>query len=1188
MATTTLIKSLYYASPYASPPPGVTVTGITVQTDPAQSPAGKILVIRLRMASNDSIVLGVSNTSGAGTSNTAAVLQPPFPLSATESYMIDLIWVTSGTPPVNIDWNAAVMSAPVTATEVSIKGSVFDGTNMTTELSYGDSSAGVGAQVNVYSLSNGTYVLLGSAQTQSNFTTQVVNLQGMPPVFFLSAQAVIPVNNLTAGGFAAPFSRGPQSLISPLSGVPVPAAALTTAVYDGNTLSLNWTLTTGLTGAVAPVSSRIQIMSGTQVIATFQGGPTSAIVPLDLLNQTNGLTVSIATMCNNISSAPISFGLITQSPTVKSIALQTGANPPITATVANIPAGVNASGYLMNGSTVLAGPIAAVAGTITFPTNPAYNPVGMVGLTVAASYISTDGKVTGPLGAPSVVLATAPTLTQATIYTDPATPANWRIDASWSRLPDHASAIASYTLNVLQTGTTIPSQTTSGTSVTLSIPKTSIDITKTQTLQLWATSITGGASPLQASTALFVPPLLSALTTTGLQINAVWAPPVIPNVTTLKLSYRLAVSAAGNTLYTGPLLNATQGSVPLADSAIPATGALVMVNASIGVVTLITDASMPAGSRATPLLTAPTLNTVTTNPLTNISTLNWAAIAGSTYTIQFTNGAAPATATTNSYPLSGALAPGASVGYSVMSAITTNGVVISSPYSRTMYVPTNAAIIKSTRFDGSQATVTWEKIDPALSYYVSVYDNTGAQAYTPHIFNDTKATFNLTTVSSKTYTAYVQPVMEMGVGLSGPGKNIFNQAWFVSQQPAATAYPYTYIAPTMAALGTATALPPVGQDIVMYLPELGLAAGALGTTAITQDPFKIEPSGQTNLPYKLTIMGDAAAWGFTTAAIRATLQSTYVTFLRTLESPGGSLAGATPYGISLVQAAIAGALPQTFAELLYYNYGYSTSTTVGAGYIDLRPGMILRVSSSDYVNISQNGVPSYINGYSSAGFMDYEIGAYANGNGSWRVGFDGFLNTLVSAGTITLEAPANSTGNVQAGIGNSLDLYYQQFIQPFYRLYFPSTIPSSWSVGSNTTNTNFTLVAAAKYSDLQNTTVTPSVTNATAYFRGRTMVEVMIKIVVNGFERLVPVGTSVGNVLQQLGMAPTASSPLLSQIRLLRSVAAVNTSTTPTAAANPQLEVNLSWNGLQSYSTGNGLNALSMPLLPGDQLLTSS
>lgn len=1185
MPTSTLIKSLYYTSPYATPPPGVTVTGVTVQTDSAQSPSGQILVIRLRMASNDSLVLGVSNTSGSGTSSTTAILQPSFPLSATESYMIDLIWVASGTLPVNIDWNAAVMSAPVTATEVSIKSASYDGTNLVTELSYGDSSAGVGAQVNVYSLSGSTYVLLGSAQTQNNVVSQTVSLQGMPPVLFLSAQAVIPVNGNTSGGFASPFSRGPQSVITSLSAIPLSAAALTSAAYDGSTLSLAWTLTTGLTGTVNPTSSVVRVLSGSQVIASYTGGPTSAIIPLDV-NQTDGLSVSVATVCNNISSAPISFNLITTSPAVTAVALQTGTNPAISASVSNIPSGLNVQGYLMNGNNVLAGPIAANGGTITFPASSNYNPTGMVGLTVMANYISSDGKVTGPNGPASVLLATTPTLSQATIYTDPSTPANWRIDASWNRLPDNASAVSSYNLALYQNGTSVVSQTVAGTSVSLSIPKASINSAQAQLLQLSAIGISGGSSPVQQSTALFVPPVLRSLTTTDIQLNVAWNAPAISGIADLKVAYRLSVTTSGTTIYTGPLLNATQGAVPLAECNIPASGALVMVNASIGVVNLITDSSMAAGSNASPILNAPVPNPVTTNPLNNISTLNWVAVSGASYTLQFTNGGTPATSSTNSYALSTALVPGASFGFSVMATVTTNGVTISSPYSRTIYAPTNTAVITETRFNGSQAMVAWDKVSDALSYTVSVYDNTGVQTYTNN-FNDTKATFALTPATGKTYTAYVQPIMENGLGLSGPAQNIFNAGWFLSQQPATDAYPYVYMASAMSSLGSSTALPPVGADIVMYLPELGSASGALGSTAITQDPFKIEPSGNTELPYKLTITGDAAAWGFTQDAIRATLQASYITFLRTIESPGGGNTGATPYGISLVQAAIASALPQTFAELLYYNFGYSTSTSVGAGYIDLRPGTILRVASSDYINISQNGVPSYINGYSSAGFMDYEIGGY-NTNGIWRVGFDAFLNTLVSAGTMALSAPATSTGDIQAGIGNSLDLYYPQFIQPFYRLYFPSSIASSWSTGTNTTNTNFTLVAAAKYADLQSTTVTPSVTNATAYFRGRTLVEVMIRVSVNGFERLVPTGTTVGNVLQQLGMAPTASSPLLSKIRLLRSVAAMNTSLTTSTAAGPQLEVRLDWNGLQSYSNGNGLTALSLPLLPGDQLFIIS
>ncbi len=469
MATSPIINSLFYASPYATPPPGVTATGITVQTNSSTVSAGKVLVIRLRMATNTSLVLGVSKTSGPGVSEVSALLQPSFPLSATESYMIDLIWVTSGTNPNNIDWSQASLSAPVTASEVSIKSATFNGTNATVELSYGDSSAGVGAQVNVYALSGSVYVLLGSAQTQSNFVTLPVNAQGMPPVYYFSAQAVIPVNNLSTGGFATPFSRGPQSLISALSGIPLSAAALTNASYDNNTLSINWTLTTGLIGAVNPTSSRIQIMLGTQVLSTFTGGATSAILPLDLLNQTTGLSVAISTVNNNIASAPISFNLVTQAPTVKTVAISSGTpNPPVTASVSNIPQGYNAQGYLMNGSTILAGPIlAAAGGVLTFPPSNNYNPVGMVGLSVVANYITTDGKITGPLGVPSVLLATAPTLTQTTIYTDPTTPANWRIDASWNRLPDAASNIASYTISLNQNGAMVQTQITTGTSVTL-------------------------------------------------------------------------------------------------------------------------------------------------------------------------------------------------------------------------------------------------------------------------------------------------------------------------------------------------------------------------------------------------------------------------------------------------------------------------------------------------------------------------------------------------------------------------------------------------------------------------------------------------------------------------------------------------------------------------------------------------
>ncbi|MCP2937177.1 hypothetical protein NK983_31250, partial [Salmonella enterica subsp. enterica serovar Typhimurium] len=80
-----------------------------------------------------------------------------------------------------------------------------------------------------------------------------------------------------------------------------------------------------------------------------------------------------------------------------------------------------------------------------------------------------------------------------------------------------------------------------GTSGSLSIPKTSINTAQAQVIQLSATGVSGGSSPVQQSTALFLPPLLSTLATTSSQINASWNAPAISGAASLKFSYRLAV-----------------------------------------------------------------------------------------------------------------------------------------------------------------------------------------------------------------------------------------------------------------------------------------------------------------------------------------------------------------------------------------------------------------------------------------------------------------------------------------------------------------------------------------------------------------------------------------------------------------------------------------------------------------------
>lgn len=1180
-----VITSLYYVSPYSSLPANISAAGITLRTDPAQSPTpagikNPVLVMRLRLATGD-VIIGISATSGLGTGPTLAVYQPPFPLSATESYMIDVIWVPSGTLPENIDWNTAVTAAPVIAAGVSLVSAGFNGTVLNAQLAYSGNGAKSGAQVSLYSLSGGTYVRIGIAQTETtNVSVTATNLS-YPAVYFISVQAAIPVTNPgAAGSFSAPFSLGPPSVINSFSAIPQKALNISAAGYNGKSMTLSWTLN-ALTASIAPDSSLVQVLSNGTVMASIKGGPQSATIPLDVLGQT-GITVQINTILNNISSAALTFSPITAAPVVSNAIIDPGVvGGMVRANVTTVPSGPVVQAWLMDGDKVLAGPSVAVNGLVSF----GYDVAGMVGVSIVAAATSADGTISGPKSSPAILLASAPVLQSTVIYIDPSDATQWRIDAAWSRLPDAAENVNSYTVAVLLDNTIVATKTVTGTSATLRFATSAIGNTKTQIIQLYATGITGGRSLVQQSTAIFTAPQLNALVTTASQIMVDWTAPPVIAASALPAVYQPVVMYGGNIVYRGVETEATQGLISLPDLYLPLNkDILVLVNVAIGPVMLQADPRITDRCSAVPILSAPGIAPVSTLVMENISTLNWSAVTGaSAYTINFTTGDTVSNVSKTSYPLTGPQKAGSGIGYTILATGSSNGVPVSGPPSALAFVPTNAANVSSVRFDGDICNVSWDAVPDVISYNIFLLDAAANTAYSGTA-TGTSLSFPFAADPTKEYNVYVQPVMNNGTGLTGATLPLFNTGLFLSRQPASAAYPYMYPAENMAALGTAIANP-VPQAITLYLPELGAAPGALGTDPIVVNPFTVEPSGTNNLPYKLTIAADALVWEFNTTGIRASLQSAYINFLKKIELPGNSLPGATPYGISLVQAAIAGMMPQTFAEQLYYNFGFSTVSTVGAGFVDLRPGMILRVLASDYINIAQSGLPSWINGYSGGNVMDMEIGGYNTGT-EWLTGFDAFLSTLSAQGLLHVSSPAASVNSVQAGLANPIDLYYTQFVQPFYRLYFPSAISSAWGTGSNATGSNFTLAAAASYSVLQNTTVNPA-DFSTAYFRGRAIIEVMIKVLVNGNERIVPIGTTVGNLLEQLGVKPIATSPVLKQLRVYRSIAAAITSTDAQTTLGPQMELRVDWKGLTDYSTGYGLNAMSAPLLPGDQIFTN-
>jgi hypothetical protein len=1175
-----IISSIYYVSPYATLPPGRGTAGLTVnvkQSSVPTTPPNLVLVIRLRLA-NDPMVIGVSATSGAGTSPIYALYQPSFPLSATTSYLVDLIWVPQGTSPDGIDWSEAVATAPVTAALVTVTSASFDGQNVTALLDYGQSSFQIGAQLLVYGYSGGVWAFAGSANVEGS--TATVGVSGYPAPYRIYATALIPaVNPGGAGSFAAPFSQGP---FSPPQTVPQAASSLIQADYDGAAVSLVWGLD-GVQGAPIPQGSRVAVQVSGAEIAGFDGGPASAGFGV-ATDAASGVTAVVQTQALAIGAAPLSIPLITAAPTVSNVAINGAA---VEASVTTSAAA--SEGWLLRGDDVVAGPVAAASGKLTFT----YAASGAVGLTVVARGKSSDGKTTGPRSAPATLLATAPAPVAVTIQTDPSNSANWQVACHWAPLPDSPSSVASYTVSVMQSGSATPlaTATTSGVAAVLSFAKTAITAGATQTLSLLATGVSGGTSPAAAQPLAFVTPTLATVTASADQLAVAWtAPTGLPAGPDAAYAIRVingAGAGANQTLLVGAPTGGTAAAVPLAGLSVPAGGsAVAMVDLLLGPVRVIADRSMAAGQQATAILAAPRIAAATTNPATGLATLNWAdAGTGISYALQFSDGTSQSSSTT-SYTLTSAAGVDAGLRYQVASTQTANGVIVTGPYSAAVAVPTAADTLAAARYDGIAVTASWEAHGSADAHILSIYDNAAtATAAASVTVNGTAGSLAFAADPAKTYSVYVQPVTAEGVGLSANTIPLFAPAFFLSQQPAASATPYAYPATAQANLGSDAANPPA-EAITLYLPQLGLTTDALGPNPIVSGPFTVAASGDADLPYKLTIAADTAVWSFDTTSVRPALQTDYVQLLTSLEAPGTGLAGASPYGIYLVQNAIGRMMPQTFDEQLYYNYGLSLSTSAGSAYVDLRPGMVLRVVLSDYVSINEQSLPTWLNGYAGATVFDFEVGSYHT-NGAWRVGFDGFLNQLASHNALQVPAPFKSTtGMGQSGVAAAADLYYPQFQQPYFRAFVPATLlsPSS-TANANQTNLNFAIVAAASFTAINGATPNPQ-QYATAYFRGRSTLEAMIRVRVDGGERLVPVGTSLGNLLEQLQRRPNAAGRS-GGLRLLRASGPGQTATSAAGSLAAQLEVMLDWQGGVVYTAGSGLDGYSLPLLAGDQILTA-
>jgi len=261
-------------------------------------------------------------------------------------------------------------------------------------------------------------------------------------------------------------------------------------------------------------------------------------------------------------------------------------------------------------------------------------------------------------------------------------------------------------------------------------------------------------------------------------------------------------------------------------------------------------------------------------------------------------------------------------------------------------------------------------------------------------------------------------------------------------------------------------------------------------------------TGSGALAYNLSVTTSSPAWNFDNTPIRSAVSTGILQFLTQVEQ-ASPLPGAVP----LLQQVIAQYLPLTFAETLYYRYGSNPAM----GYIDLQPGMRLRLDFEAFQQPNQKGA-ALLNGFVGAGSSYIQVVESIASNGSLLTSF----SPLLAMSTYMSVAP-NSGGG--AGAVDLYGIYGQPATaSPYFRLFYPKSLSSADSPGSTLIQNNIAVVGASSLASMDAATTQyrdsqtfPSNVTAT-FFRGRTMITPEIPVFLNNN---VPIWVEVGTTLRQ-------------------------------------------------------------------------
>lgn len=955
-----------------------------------------------------------------------------------------------------------------------------------------------------------------------------IDVAGTSATFAASGATTVTVQAI--GNLATGITTGSVTVITE-------TVAVTSVLYDGTSVTVTWDV-----ASTSGATYIVELLGGGAVLTSLAVSGTSAVIPAALSGPASVRVTVVSGIATGNSGAAMS--VITEIPVITAIAASA------TQVVATLSGSTGYQGYLYQGATIVAGPTASVTAnnvtTITFAAvvAPQYR------YTVVAQAVGSPATTfAGPLSPPSDLISVVPEVT-ALDYD------GTEVTAEWSAVLD--PDVSGYAVTLSVDGVPQTPQFTSSTQMAFAI-----DASKANTISVQAVSDIALGPPSASASVLTTELTMTSALYDGATLTAGWSGAgsgasvvVVVSSGAQSVAQFLATGSSGSF---GIDLSETEAYSVTAfvtsgiASAAPAS-AVAVIAASPSVSNIAADSDDVVVTITPPAQTA---------GITGYQAslyLGTALVAGPVNATS-TAGVVSATLTYSVQP---------QLAYSVLvNAIGATAANYSGPLSEAF--PVISAVVASvdSDYDGTNVIAAWSPVaaDGVTGYRMTVLQ---LPAKTSVGSFDTASTEAAVTVSLALGTDYAVVVQALGAGGIGPqsaqSNPLAHSVGYFFPDSATSEYAYLFRGDIRG---------PAVDNVTLYLPDIFL--NPLSANLVSGG-FEISATAQgTALPYQLTvdISGSPSAWTMTGNGIRPLLQAD----IQNLYSQVAPLA--QPGGLALLQQVIAAGLPFNFAESLYYAYGLDGQN----GFVDLQPGMRLRIDYENYQLTTNNSASNKLNGYAGTSTSYYDIVAMTTVGAYLPVAFDAFLAQLAVPTAVA------NTG----GAGGIIDLQGPAYVLPYFRLFYPPTFPSSDSAGALGSGQNAVILGASTYASLAAATTQYLIDQTFTgvggivwtYFRGRAALMIEIQVFVNGVPVWVPLGTSVGQLLQRSGALPFNEATTVSSFAYHRSLG--NVVDTP-AQVVPVYElgrsnvVHFGFNALDQVQYTGGLTPFDLPVLMGDSL----